>query len=141
MDNITHLLDTSVYSQSLRRKEGRNSNAVAWWERLGDSRLAVCVISDAEVRTGLIKNRSVRMTEKYEQTLKGSLPTYPIDESVAETFAQMKARQQLIGNEVADLDLLIAACARSHGLIVATLNHRDFSRIEGLAWEDWGRPL
>ena len=44
----------------------------------------------------------------------------------------MKARQQKLGQTVADLDLLIAACAREQGLVVATLNYRDFSRIE-----DW----
>lgn len=38
---------------------------------------------------------------------------------------------------VGDLDLLIAATASVHGLTVATFNHRDFSRIGGLAWEDW----
>jgi tRNA(fMet)-specific endonuclease VapC len=50
----------------------------------------------------------------------------------------MKARQKIIGQKVADLDLLIAATASSHGLTIATLNHRVFARIEGLAWENWG---
>ena len=81
------------------------------------------------------------MVELYEQTLRDRLISYPIDTTVAETFAQLKAKQIQTGNRVADLDLLIAACARTQGLIVATLNHRDFSRIEGLAWEDWGMQL
>jgi predicted nucleic acid-binding protein len=36
-----------------------------------------------------------------------------------------------------DFDLLIAATALEHGLIVATLNVRHFSMIAGLSWEDW----
>lgn len=49
----------------------------------------------------------------------------------------MKARQQRLGEPVSDLALLIAATAKEQGLTVATLNSKDFSRIEGLAWENW----
>ncbi len=41
--------------------------------------------------------------------------------------------------EIADLDLLIAATALVHRLTVATLSVRDFSAVEGLAWEDWSK--
>jgi predicted nucleic acid-binding protein len=42
-----------------------------------------------------------------------------------------------MGRPVADLDLLIAACAVRYGLGVATLNAKNFSNIEGLRWLDW----
>lgn len=35
------------------------------------------------------------------------------------------------------LELLIAATAAHHQWTVVTLNSRDFSRIEGIAWEEW----
>ena len=41
------------------------------------------------------------------------------------------------GQRVPDLDLLIAATATTHGLTVATLNMKHFSRIPDLAVEDW----
>jgi len=37
------------------------------------------------------------------------------------------------------VDLLIAATAKTSGLILATLNARHFEGIEGLAVEDWSR--
>lgn len=43
----------------------------------------------------------------------------------------------ILGAIVADLDLLIAATAVHHQWTVATLNSRGFSRIEGIAWEEW----
>ncbi len=141
MNSQTHLLDTSVFSQPLRHEKSRNRNAIERWRRIGDAKLAVCVISEAEVLSGLIRHGSARMMEKYDQTLRGRLPAHPIDTDVAETFAALKARQVRTGNLVGDLDLLIAACARTRGLIVATLNHRDFSRVQGLAWEDWGEEV
>ena len=51
----------------------------------------------------------------------------------------MKARQHQLGSPIADLDLLIAAVAVQHDLILATLNARHFSLIEGLRWEDWSK--
>lgn len=54
MSGVTHLLDTSVYTQALRRPGSRNVHAMARWKSLGDARQAVCVIADAEIRTGLI---------------------------------------------------------------------------------------
>lgn len=139
MAGATHLLDTSIYSQPLRRPESRSLPALERWRILGDAGLAICVLSDAEIRVGLLRRGSSRMDRCYEESLKGRLPAYAVDATVAETFADIKARQLAIGQPVGDIDLIIAACARTHGLIVATLNHRDFSRIEGLAWEDWGR--
>jgi tRNA(fMet)-specific endonuclease VapC len=69
--------------------------------------------------------------------LEGRLDVLPTDAAVWSEFSKRKARQQELGRTVADLDLLIAACATYHGLILATLNSRDFKKIEGLAWEDW----
>jgi predicted nucleic acid-binding protein len=36
--------------------------------------------------------------------------------------------------------MLIAATAKAHGLVLATVNVRHFQRLEGLAVEDWSSP-
>ena len=43
------------------------------------------------------------------------------------------------GNPRPVMDLLIAATARSAGLILATIDSRHFEGIEGVAVEDWSR--
>ena len=55
-------------------------------------------------------------------------------------FAEMKAIQQRVGKPVADLDLLIAATARAHELMIATLNVRHFALIADIEVEDWSLP-
>lgn len=48
---ISHLLDTSVYSQRLRPRP--LPSVVDRWRRLGDSSLAISCICEAELRYGL----------------------------------------------------------------------------------------
>ena len=135
---ITHLLDTSVYSQPL--KPLPHPGVVSRWKVLGDERLAISVIADAEVRYGLILKGSSKLYAAYEALLQGRLPVLPVDEAVGAVFATLKATQQKAGRRVPDLDLLIAATAQVHNLIVATLNARHFVMIEGIHMEDWGTP-
>jgi len=73
--------------------------------------------------------------------LEKRLHRLPTDPGVWSLFARMKARQQRLGEPVSDLDLLIAATAKGLALTVATLNRNDFSRIEGVTWEDWDTDL
>ncbi len=54
----------------------------------------------------------------------------------ADCYASLYQTGQLIG----DADLLIAATALYHGLALATGNVSHFSRIPGLAIEDWTKP-
>ena len=133
---MRYLLDTSVFSQPLRRKPVEAS--LLRWKAVGDAECGVAIVSVAEVEFGLGLEDSSRRLEKYRAILEGRLTVLPADDSVWRAFARMKARQQRAGRNVADLDLLIAATAAVRELTVATLNTSDFSRIEGIAWEDWG---
>lgn len=130
-----YLLDTSVYSQPLRRRPVLA--ALNRWCETGDERCGISVVSVAEVEFGLHLEGREERHYRYRELLVGRLEIIPTDQEVWQDFARRKARQKILGLPVTDLDLLIACCAACHGLTVATLNARDFSRIEGCAWEDW----
>ena len=130
-----YLLDTSVFSQPLRNKPVPAS--LERWQEAGDNACRVSAVSVAAVEFGLyLENRPVRW-EKYRVLLQDRLQVVATDDGVWREFAKRKARQQVLGRLVADLDLLIAASAAHHGLVVATLNGKDFRKMEGIAWEDW----
>lgn len=59
------------------------------------------------------------------------------DAEAAEHAADIKADLQRKGHLIGGNDILIAAHARSRGLIVVTGNLREFERVEGLRCEDW----
>ncbi len=132
---MRYLLDTSVYSQALRRKT--TPGVVDRWQRVGDSRCSISIVTAAEVEWGLHKLASPSARARYESLLKPRLTVHPTDAAVWNQFARIKAIQETQGRPVADLDLLIAATAEVHGLVVATCNPKHFSLIAGPALEDW----
>lgn len=134
----THLLDTSVYSQPVRRT--MHPVVAARWLALGNDSAAISAICEAEVLYGLKKRGSPQMCETYDSILRGRLPVLPVDADVAATYADLRVTCETNGSTVQDMDLLIAATAKTHGLTVATLNVSDFARIPGLAVEDWSQP-
>jgi tRNA(fMet)-specific endonuclease VapC len=113
--------------------------ALEHWRDAGDATCRTSIVSVAEVEFGLNLEGNATRWEKYNSILKDRLEVLNVDARVWAVFAKMKARQHKLGAVVADLDLLIAATAITHGLKVATLNAKDFSKIEGLAWEDWSK--
>ena len=108
---ITHLLDTSVFSQPVRNARSRVAPAMARWSRLGDARLAVSIVAYAETRLGIELSGSARMRATFTRALDGRLTLLETDQTVWNEFVLMKVRQTRIGQAVNDFDLLIAATA------------------------------
>lgn len=132
---LTHLLDTSVFCQPI--KPAPLASVQSRWTVLGDEALAVSVICEAELLYGLELRGSTKLNAQYEHLLKHRLKSLPVDASVAAAFAHMKSWAKKHGHAASDFDFLIAATAKAHGLVLATLNHRHFQWIEGLGVEDW----
>lgn len=132
---ITHLLDTSVYSQRLKRAPIKE--VVRRWSELGDANFAISTICEAELLFGLEKKNSQRLWAEYDHYLKHKLVVLPVDRKVIEVYARTKADLLAEGVSVGEFDLLIGATALANGLKVATLNMKDFRKISGLIVEDW----
>jgi tRNA(fMet)-specific endonuclease VapC len=61
------------------------------------------------------------------------LPLISFDAGAATIFERLQAQRI----QLAKMDARIAAIALCRGLILLTRNHRDFSKVSGLAIEDW----
>src|SRR5438477_11450384 len=139
---VTHLLDTSVYSQPIRKT--RVQAVMDRWQAVGDTAVVSSVICEAEVLFGIRNekrhNSDTKIGDTYDRLLKGKCDLLPVDYAVAEAYAEMRDDLQSRGKMVAHMDLLIAATAKANNLIVATLNTKDFEVIQGITVEDWSKP-
>ena len=134
--SVRYLLDTSVYSQRLRRKP--DPRVIERWKTLGDVSVATSIICEAELIFGLQKKKSKRLWLEYEKYLRDKISIIPFERREAHAYAEIKDRLVSRGLPKGDFDIMIAATAKVNGLIIATLNTKDFNDMEGVACENWG---
>jgi tRNA(fMet)-specific endonuclease VapC len=136
---LSHLLDTSVLSQPI--KDHPLPGVLDRWNDLRDDALCTSAVCLAEVLQGLHDRESAKYWRRYRELLENQYPVLPFDGEVADAFAGLAVTMRRQGKPRPALDLMIAATACSHGLVLATLNVRDFTGIPGLVVEDWGRTM
>jgi len=61
----------------------------------------------------------------------------PFHDDAAMVYGNIHALLKRKGRTIGPLDMLIAAHAKSEGLILVTNNVREFNRVEGLKIENW----
>jgi tRNA(fMet)-specific endonuclease VapC len=61
----------------------------------------------------------------------------PFEGAIAFEYGKIRADLQKAGTPIGQLDMMIAATALHHNLILVTRNTREFSRVKGLELEDW----
>jgi len=63
----------------------------------------------------------------------------PFELEDARVAGSIRADLEAVGKPIGAYDVLIAGQAIHRGLTLVTANVREFSRIKGLDWEDWGK--
>jgi tRNA(fMet)-specific endonuclease VapC len=70
--------------------------------------------------------------------LTAPIDVVPFESDDAEVAGDIRADLERKGTPVGPYDVLIAAQARRHNALLVTANGREFSRVQGLKFEDWG---
>jgi hypothetical protein len=99
--------------------------------------LAISVASVAELQFGVLIAKTAEARATRLARLNGIQRRFdplPIDEAVADSYAQLAARVVEVGRQprARVMDLLIAATAHAHGAAVYTRNADDLSGLEDL---------
>jgi tRNA(fMet)-specific endonuclease VapC len=64
-------------------------------------------------------------------------PSWLFDEDDARAAGTVRAVLETVGRPVGAYDVLLAGQARRRGATLVTSNPKEFSRVQGLKWEDW----
>jgi len=132
-----HLLDTNLCIEVLRHHPLAIKKKLQAVKQVG-----VSVMVYGELRYGIamshVKVQATRQTQ-LEQFLT-LVEVYPWDERAAEHYATIRAYLHKKGILIGNMDLLIAAHARSLNATLVTNNRREFARVPDLTIEDWSRP-
>jgi tRNA(fMet)-specific endonuclease VapC len=135
---MKYLLDTNACVQCLRAK----GNLLVK-QRLAahpPTDVVVCSVVVGELCYGAAKSQKPAAEQARVDAFLAPYHSFAFDDAAARRYAELRAQLEAQGMPIADLDLMIAAIALVHGLILVTHNTADFARIPGLSLEDWELP-
>ena len=113
--------------------QGRSRNGLKPWAKSG---FATSLVVAAELRYGAYKKGSVRLTNQLEVVL-SALDVLPLEQPADDRYAELRVDLEQAGTPIGPNDMLLAAHALALGLILVTANVNEFSRVPGLALENW----
>lgn len=129
------LLDTSICIYVINRKP---PEVIARFRRYRAGEVGLCSVVAAELAYGVAKSGSSRNREALELFL-SPLEILPFDEPAVWVYGDLRAELERRGLTIGAMDTMIAAHALSIGATLVTNNLREFSRVEGLALENWAQ--
>jgi tRNA(fMet)-specific endonuclease VapC len=136
---VDYLLDTNACIALI------NGEPAAVWTRLRKATTAggqvlVSSIAVFELWYGVDKSTKKEFNRKRLETfLAGPIPMLPFEDADARVAGSVRATLEAMGRPIGAYDLLMAAQALRHQLTLVTVNVSEFSRVKGLAWQDWAK--
>ena len=136
MDSLIYLLDTNILSHLIKNPRGPVMRRITTF---GEEAICTSIIVASELRYGADKKGSPKLAAKVEEILE-NIEVLPLDIDADRHYGSIRSYLENRGEVIGPNDMLIAAQARSLGLILVTDNTREFERVSDLAVENWLLP-
>lgn len=105
-----------------------------------DAKILVSSVVAFELWYGVGKSARTESDARLVETfLAGPVSLLPFEFEDAKYAGRVRASLEVAGKPIGAYDVLIAGQALRHQLKLVTANVKEFSRIKGLEWEDWGK--
>ena len=133
-DALRFLLDTNVCVDYLT---GRFPSVAKKLLRSTPGAVAVSSIAVAELRYGAEKSARPKENHGRLDLLLEDLRTLEFDLDASAAYGRLRAAPEARGTPIGPNDMLIAAQAIAHDLVLVSADVAEFERIEGLRLENW----
>ena len=138
---MDYLLDTNIWSYM---QEGNQVVASQIAQLPDQATLFMSAVTQGELLGGiqLVDNPSRRsqLVTMYEQVVSDATEILPVDQKVAERYAEIYAMLRRKGRPIESNDMWIAATALADGLVLVS-SDQHFRFVDGLQVEDWTKPI
>jgi tRNA(fMet)-specific endonuclease VapC len=128
-----YLLDTNVLSHLLRHPTGAVRERIT---AVGEEAVCTSLVVACELRYGAAKKGSPALSTRVDELL-SAIEVLPIDQGVDAKYGEIRTALEKAGTPIGANDYLIAAHALAAALTLVTDNVGEFSRVPGLAVENW----
>lgn len=133
---MKYLLDTNICIYVINKKP---APTVARIRAEQPEQVAISTISLAELEYGVVQSS---YQERNRIALLEFLFPFMIldfDQMASAEYGRIRSLLESKGEPIGPMDMLIAAQAIAHNLILVTNNAREFKKIEGLRIENWSK--
>ncbi|MDE5771941.1 MAG: type II toxin-antitoxin system VapC family toxin [Ruminococcus sp.] len=130
---MKYLLDTNmcIYAQK------KTPNVLAKMQENFHKGLVISSITLAEREYGVQASANPEKNTVALLKFLAAVDILPFESTAASEYGKIRADLRKKGTPIGNMDMLIAAHAKSENLIVVTHNTREFERVDGLLLEDW----
>ena len=130
---MAYLIDTDILIYSLKNDEHVKQK----FRENQNIPKSISVITYGELVFGARKSTHIEKNLAVTYRIAELFPVIDIDRSIMDVFGEIKSRLEMRGSIIEDMDILIAATALSHNLILVTNNVKHFKKIKDLRMENW----
>jgi tRNA(fMet)-specific endonuclease VapC len=130
---MRYLLDTNILVAMSKERPGLA-------QRLGGVPASAILLSSvvvAEIEYGISKSARLEHNRRVFDALLGGFNVVAFDAAAAKHYGPLRALLERQGQLIGPYDLMIAAHALALDATLVTDNVREFSRVAGLAVENW----
>ena len=131
--SMAYLIDTDIIIYSLKG----DSAVHDWMRRNQNIPKFLSIVTYGELMYGARKSRQSERNIATVHRVADLFPLLDINKGIMDVFSEQKAKLELAGARIEDMDLLIAATALYMNLSLVTNNRGHFNRIPGLRLEEW----
>ena len=131
---MNYMLDTNIIAYAINQRPEHVFRRMMAHQ---PEELCISAITMAELEYGAANSSRPNQNRLALMTFLARIQVVPFDSEAAREYGEIRFSLKKTGNLIGANDLLIAAHAKSLGLILVTNNTREFERVEGLALENW----
>lgn len=131
---MKYMLDTNICIYAIKNKPEKVLSTLK--EKMNDG-ICISAITLAELAHGVEKSAARDKNRAALLRFLSILTVLPFDDLAAAEYGAVCADLQRKGTPIGTMDMLIAAHAKTEGVILVTNNTREFERVEGLTLENW----
>jgi len=130
---MTYMMDTNTCIFLMKNR----ASVVAQFKAKRDKGIVISSITASELYYGVHNSKTPDALAVHLANFLIAVPIVDYNANAGYYYGSIRAELKRKNKLIGDLDMLIAAHAKSLHLILATNNTREFQRVSGLMIEDW----
>ncbi|MDO5476271.1 MAG: type II toxin-antitoxin system VapC family toxin [Eubacteriales bacterium] len=134
---MKYMLDTNIIAYAKNRRPGC---VLTRMMQHHPSDLCISAVTMAELEYGVYSSSRPAQNRLGLMLFLAGMEILPFGTEAAQDYGLIRHLLRMQGTPIGANDLMIAAHARSLGLVLVTNNVREFCRVPGLKLENWAEP-